>query len=69
MLYETSGKRKVRMVSCHICYIYGILRSKEVRGCFKVIIGVANRSYKGLGSFNEEIGVSTMQYRCIETLF
>ena len=49
LLCGTSSKRKLCMVPCHISHIQEILRSKEVRGCFKVIIWGDNASYKGQG--------------------
>ena len=53
LLYDTSGKRKPWMVPCHSCNIYGIWRSKEVGGRFKVIIcgGNASHKVKGTGQF------------------
>ena len=48
------------MVPCHICHIHGIWRSKEVVGCFKVIIWGVNASYKGAGNFGAEIVFPTM---------
>ena len=47
------------MVPCHSCHIYGIWRSKEVEGHFKVIIWGGNASHKG-ELFLWERGILTM---------
>ena len=39
------------MVPCHSYHIYGIWRSKEIGGCFKVIIWGSNASHKEVGQF------------------
>ena len=41
LLCGTSGKGILCMVPCHICQIYGIWRSKEVRRTLKSSFGVA----------------------------
>ena len=41
LLCGTSGRRKLCMVPCHRCHIYGIWRSKEVGKVLKSSFGVA----------------------------
>ena len=41
LLCGTSGRRKLCMVSCHSCHIYGIERSKNVGKTLKPSFGVA----------------------------
>ena len=54
----TSGWRKLCMVLCDSCHMYGIWRSKEVRKA-KVIIGGGNASHQE-GQFLWERGVLIM---------
>ena len=52
LLCGTSGMTKLCMMHCHICHIYGIWRSKEVKECFKIIIWGGNASHKEGGGAN-----------------
>ena len=46
-LCGTSGGRKLCMVPCHSCHIYGIWRSKEVRKALKSSFRVAMQAIRG----------------------
>ena len=46
LLCGTSGRRKVCMVLCCSCHIYGIWRSKEVEKTLKLSFGVAKQATK-----------------------
>ena len=55
----TNGRRKLCMVLCHACHIYGIWGSKEVEGQFRIIIWCGNASHKE-GKFLWEMEVLIM---------
>ena len=51
LLCRNNGKRKLCMVLCHLCHIYGIWRSKG-GGRFEVIWGVAMQASRRECNFN-----------------
>ena len=62
LLCGTSAKRKLCMVSCHICRIYEIWSSRGW-GCFEVIIsGWKSKSQEWGGGFNRKGEVGFLLY-------
>ena len=62
LLCGTSGNRKLCMVPCHICHIYGSWRSRG-GGCYVVIIwGWQCKPQEGGCNFNGEGGVGFSLY-------
>ena len=61
LLCRTSGKRKLCMVPCHICHIYGIWRRGG--GCLKSSFGRGNmQPIRGRDDFNGEGGLGFSLY-------
>ena len=54
LLCGTSGRRKLCMMPCHSCHIYGIWKSKEVGKALKPLFGVAMQAIRRKNFYGEE---------------
>ena len=54
LLCETSGRRKLYIVPCHSCYIYGIWSSKEVKKALNLSFAVATQAIRRDNFYRKE---------------
>ena len=54
LLCGTSGRRKLCMMPCHSCHIYGIWKSKEVGKALKPLFGVAMQAIRRKNFYGKE---------------